>query len=51
MINKSRSFRLAMIQPKIIVEPDPEKNVEKALFLVEKASKENIDLILFPAVS
>jgi len=37
-----------MIQPKIIVEPDPEKNVEKALFLVEKASKENIDLILFP---
>ena len=48
MIKKSKSFRLAMVQPKIIVEPDPEKNVEKALSFIEKASKEKIDLVLFP---
>ena len=48
MIKKSRSFRLAMVQPRIIVEPDPEKNVERALFYIDKASKENVDLVLFP---
>ena len=31
MIKNSDSFRLAVVQPRIIVEPDPEKNVEKAL--------------------
>lgn len=48
MIKNSDSFRLAVVQPRIIVEPDPEKNVEKALSYIEKASKENIDLVLFP---
>ena len=48
MIKKSKSFRLAMVQPRIIVEPDPEKNVERALFYIDKASKENVDLVLFP---
>jgi len=48
MIKNSDSFRLAVVQPRIIVEPDPEKNVEKALSYIEKASKEKIDLVLFP---
>ena len=48
MINNSKYFRLAVVQPRIIVEPDPEKNVEKALSYIEKASKEKIDLVLFP---
>jgi len=48
MIKKPNSFRLAMVQPRIIVEPDPEKNIERALFYIEKASKENVDLVLFP---
>jgi len=40
-----------MIQPRVIVEPDPEKNVDKAISYIESASKKKVDLVLFPEES
>ena len=44
MIKNSDSFRLAVVQPRIIVEPDPEKNVEKAKKTLEKDFKPISDM-------
>ena len=43
-----KNMRLALIQPRIIIDPDPEKNVDKAVSYIETASKENANLVLFP---
>jgi len=47
-MKKPKKLRLVMVQPRIIVEPDPERNVEKAISYIESASKGNADLVLFP---
>jgi len=47
-MKKPKSILLAMIQPRVIVEPDPEKNVDKAISYIESASKKKVDLVLFP---
>ena len=47
-MKKPKKLRLVMVQPRIIVEPDPERNVEKAISYIESASNGNADLVLFP---
>ena len=46
-MKKPKKLRLVMVQPRIIVEPDPERNVEKAISYIESASNGNADLVLF----
>ena len=43
-----KNMRLALIQPRIIVDPDPEKNVDIAVSYIEAASSEKTNLVLFP---
>ena len=44
----SGTFRLAVAQPRTVVEPDAEVNVARAVALTARAAAQGADLILFP---
>jgi predicted amidohydrolase len=45
---RAESVRLAVAQPRMVAEPDAERNVDRAIELIARSSADDAQLILFP---